>query len=366
MEASPAAAHTTAPRPLTTTERNWLTALAIVVGGTLITGLVMLAEKQWGSAAQSSERLVGNPVESFMRFLALPHFVLAILFMSTSRGMRSARAWVWFVGLTGLGVGLCYAFGHAGGRAIAVPNALFLGYFLVHEFRDQAFFYRIHGDLAAAHTPGVDTKRVKWDLLRVPVLGLAAITASFLFGAAFRIGGTRRYTDDVYGSMSTELRYALGILALGLVIGAVHMTKRSWNRRYAGGAIGFIKTHRPLFVVFGGIMAVLILDIVLNGRAYAIVTLHVATWYVFVTRGFAARPAPDPTPAAGSWGWMRSTRRGFLWLHNGLFVVIVGAAVLWAYGFHNSSDQGALWVLLSKDAFPYWTIMHVTISFVPR
>ncbi len=113
-------------------------------------------------------------------------------------------------------------------------------------------------------------------------------------------------------------------------------------------------------------MAVLVLDIVLNGCACAIVTLHVATWFVFVSRGFAGRPAPKPTPTTGSWDWMRRTRRGFLWLHSGLFVVIVGAAVLWACGFHNSSDQGALWVQLSKDAFPYWTIMHVTISFVPR
>ncbi|MDJ0975904.1 MAG: hypothetical protein QNJ98_15705 [Planctomycetota bacterium] len=361
MEVSPAALSTPASRPLTTTERNWLAALAIVVGGTLLTALVLWVEKQMG-VTNRSERLVGNAVESFMRFLALPHFLLAILFMSTSRGMRTPRAWIWFVGLTGLGVGLCFAFGHAGGRAAYLPNALFLTYFLVHEFRDQAFFYRANGDVPG----GTDAGTMRWDLLRVPLLGLAAIAAAFLMGSAFSIGGARRYTEAVYGSTPVGLRYALGVLAVVLVAGACHLTKRSWDKRYEGGALGFVRLHRPLFFVFGGILAVLVLDIILNGRAYAIVTLHVAAWYVFVTRGFAKRPAPNPVPKAGTWRWMRSTRRGFLYLHNGLFVVIVAAAVLWAYGFHNSSEQSALWVLLSKDAFPYWTIMHVTISFVPR
>ncbi len=365
MEANPAATHMPAPRPLTTTERNWLMALAIVVGGTLVTALALLAEKQWGGAPRS-ERLIGNAVESFMRFLALPHFLLAILFMSTSRGMRSARAWTWFIGLTLLGVGLCFGFGHVGARGVPIPNALFLGYFLVHAFRDEAFFYRINGDLPQTLASQSGSWTVKLDLLRIPALLLGIIAAGALFGAAFRIGGLRRYTEAIYGTMSAELRYAIGVLAVVLVAGACHLTKRSWDRRFAGGALGFLRMHRPLFLVFGGILAVVVLDILLNGRVYAVVTLHVSAWLVFVTRGYAKRPAPDPTPRTGSWGWMRGTRRGFLYLHNGLFVLIVAAAVLWAYGFHNSSDQGALWVLLSKDAFPYWTIMHITISYVPR
>lgn len=361
MDATPAAPHAISRKPLTETERNWLVALAIVIGGSLLTAVVLAIEKQV-TGAPRAERLIWNAEETFMRFLTLPHFLIAILFMTTSRGMRTARSWGWLVGLTVLGVGLCVLFHRAGARAAYLPNALFLGYFLIHEFRDQAFFYRVNGDAPKEAT----TDRTRRHLLLVPMLGLALIFAAFLFGAAFRIGGTRRYTESVYGAMGPELRGALGALALLLVIGAIHWTRRTWDRTYEGGALGFIRKHRPLFFVFGGILVVLVLDILLNGRAYAIVTLHVAAWFVFVTRGMARRPAPDPAPRSGSWAWIRSTRSGFLWLHHGLFLLIVIAAAVWAYGFQNSPDQQALWTVLSKDAFPYWTIMHVTISFVPR
>lgn len=362
MEVSPPAANVPAARPLTTTERNWLTALAIVIGGTLLAALVMAAEKQAG-LTNRHDRVVYNPVESFMRYLTMPHFILAIVFMTTSKGMRGAKPWTWLVGLTALGVGLCVAFHAAGGRGGMIANALFLGYFLVHEFRDQAFFYRIHGDSVRG---AVDAKRARRHVALVPVLGLLAIVAGFLFGAAFRIGGTRRYTEAVYGALSPEVRGTIGVLAVILVAGACHLTKRSWDRTYPGGARGFLRMNRPIFVVFGGILAVLVLDIVLNGRAYAIVTLHVAAWYVFVTRGFAAKPAPDPAPKRWSWAWFRGTRSGFLWMHNTLFVLILAAGVYFAYGLGNDPGSKALWVLTSKDAFPYWTIMHVTISFVPR
>lgn len=350
------------PRPLTTTERNWLTALAIVVVGTLLAGLALAVEKQVGHAHRSG-RIIYNPVETFMRYLTMPHFIIAILFMTTSRGMRGVRPWSWLVGLTALGIGLCFAFNAAGGRGGVIANALFLGYFLVHEFRDQAFFYRVHGDSARGTT---DAKRAARHVALVPILGLAAIVAGFLFGAAFRIGGTRRYTEAVYGALSPEVRSTLGVLAVLLVAGACHLTKRAWDRTYPGGARGFLRLNRPIFVVFGGILGVLILDIILNGRAYAIVTLHVAAWFVFVNRGFANRPAPDPMPRRGSWRWMRTTHSGFLWLHNSLFVLILGVGVYFAYGLGNDPQHTAIWALVSKDAFPYWTIMHVTISFVPR
>ena len=361
MDANGRAVPLSIRRPLTTTERNWLMGLALVVGSILLATAIQAVEIAGGRTVRG-DRLIGNPVEASMRFFAMPHFLLAILFMTTSRGTRNAKAWTSMVALTALGVGLCFLFAQAGGRAAYLPNALFLGYFLVHEFRDQAFFYRVNGDVP----PSPDAKAQRRDLLMVPVLGLLAIMAVFFFGAAFRIGGTRRYTESVYGSLDPTIRGVIGSLALLGLIAAIHMTRRSWDRRHEGGALGFLTRNRPIFVVFGGIMAVLILDIIINGRAYAIVTLHVATWYVFVMHGYSKRPAPDPTPKRFSWPWMRSTKNGFNALHTVLVVGIVLLAVLWAYGSRNSPDQASLWVLLSKDAFPYWTIMHVTISFTPR
>jgi hypothetical protein len=67
-----------------------------------------------------------------------------------------------------------------------------------------------------------------------------------------------------------------------------------------------------------------------------------------------------------TWSWLRGTRRGFNLLHAGLALALVGAGVWWAYGFGNDPGVRPLHLLLSREAFPYWTIMHVSVSFVPR
>lgn len=361
MEASTEALYTRVRRPWTRTEKNWFQALGLVVGSTLLAALVLAAEKQWGHA-ERADRLVYNPVETAMRVFALPHFVIAILFMTTSRAMRAARSWAWFAGYTALGVALCWLFARAGGRSAALPNALFLTYFLVHEFRDQVFFYRVNGD--APMGPDADGERRL--LLMIPVIGLLTIGGVFLTGAAFRIGGARRYTDAIFGGLPLEARWVLGALVIAGLIGLVHIWRRRVEASEPEGFLAFVRRNRPMFVVFGGILAVLVLDILITGRAYAIVTLHVATWFVFVSRGYDLRPAPDPMPKPLSWSWLRATGPGFRFLHNGLVLLVLGLAVWWAYGFDNDPSRRGLWTLLSKDAFPYWTIMHVTMSWTPK
>ena len=53
-------------RPLTVTERNWLVALAIVVGSVLLFAAIQAAEVRWGHAAKE-EAFVWNRVETPMR-----------------------------------------------------------------------------------------------------------------------------------------------------------------------------------------------------------------------------------------------------------------------------------------------------------
>ncbi|MCP5068107.1 MAG: hypothetical protein GY946_16215, partial [bacterium] len=299
------------PRSLTTTERNWLIALAIAVLGTVLAALVANFEQGQG-ITNSRERLVGNPVEAWMRFLALPHFLLAILFQVTSLRMRTVRAMSWLVGLAALGIVLCWLFNEAGGRTARLPNALFLVYFLVHAFRDETYFYGRYGDVP----PSPDPARQRRHLWAVPALSLAAVAAVFVFGAAFRIGGTRRYADMLYGSLGPEIRGAIGIAAVLAVVAAFAWTRRTWDRHQEGGARAFVRLNRPIFVVFGGLLAVLVLDIVINGRVYAIVTMHVAAWYVFVNHGYRNQPAPDPAPRRFTWLWMRCPGTGFNVLHT--------------------------------------------------
>ena len=188
----------------------------------------------------------------------------------------------------------------------------------------------------------------------------------FFVAAAFRIGGARRYTDAVFGSLPDGARVGMGIAAILLCIGAVHAARRHYDRTREGGVAGFVRQNRPMLFVFGGILAVLFLDLAVTGRVYAIVTLHVTAWFVFVNHQMGKRPPPDPAPRPMSWTWLRKTRVGFNVLHLGIFALIALAAWAWAYWSASSGQNEGAWMLLSREAFPYWTIMHVTISFLPR
>ncbi len=361
MEAGQLAVSAAPPRSLTTTERNWLWALAIVVGSALLFWLVYAAEMRWGHTVRE-ERLVWHGLETSMRYLALSHFIVAILFMSTSRTMRRPRSWAWFGGLLLFGVGLSLAFAFSGGLKFHVAAALFYTYFLVHEFRDQAFFYRFNGDAPKDADPN-DLRKTLWT---VPAVVMGVIGTIFFAGAAFEIGGARRYTEAVFGDMAPTMRYVIGALPIVVMIVVAHLLRRSYAKTHAGGFMGFVRSNRPILFVFVGILVVLVSDILISGRVYAIVTLHVSGWYVFVVRDFANRTPLDPRPKAFTWPWMRGTLAGFNFLHLGMLALVMAAGVVWAYAFNNSPSQSAFWVLLSREAFPFWTIMHISVSFLPR
>jgi hypothetical protein len=345
---------------ITVTERNWLRAALLVFGATSLFWAIGAAEQRWRPAPRL-ERLVYDPVETSMRVVAIPHFLIAILFLATSRGMRRPRAWIWLAAMLALGAALCWLFALSG-PASRLPQVLFLLYFAVHEFRDEAYFYVANGDAPK----GTDPKRLRFDVLVAPVLLFWFAVAALLFAAAFEIGDLDRYTKLFYPGLPPAVRWPLGALpAAALAVALVRLKKRH-DRTYPGGAWGFVRTHRPIFVVFGGIFLVILLELVAHQKVRAFVTLHVTAWYVFAMHQYARRPGPDPAPRRLSWTWMRATPAGFTFLHAGLALVVLALCVVFAYGFRNSPAQPGLWLLVSRDAFAYWTILHITISFVPR
>ena len=97
-----AAVATLPRRSLTPTERNWLVSLAIVVGSGLLFGAYRLVEESFG-LTDKRDRLVWSMWETSMRFLALSHFLVALVFTLSSRRMRTLAGWSWFLGLLGLG-----------------------------------------------------------------------------------------------------------------------------------------------------------------------------------------------------------------------------------------------------------------------
>jgi hypothetical protein len=352
-------------RPLTPTERNWLWALAIVVGSGLLFGAYRSLEEAAG-LRDKEDRLVWNAWETSMRFLALSHFLVALVFTLASKRVRTVAGQAWFAGLLAVGALACLGFGRLGGMDSgtsvgALLAVAFYGYFLVHEFRDQAFFYRVNGDAPK----GPDAKEETRSVLMVPALVFGLIAATFALGAAFEIGGARRY-DQIFDAFAHPVRGILGALPMALVVAAAFAWRRRVSRNHPGGLRAFLRRHRPILLVYLGIYAVLMLGIVVTGRVYAIVTLHVTAWYVFTVHQLSHRPPPSPAPRPGTIAWMRGTVAGFNALHLGMAAVVVAAAAAWAYAFGNSHGQDALRVLLSRESFPYWTILHVTVSFAPK
>jgi hypothetical protein len=271
--------------------------------------------------------------------------------------MKQTGSWLWFFGLLGVGALACVGFSRMGGirEASRVPAVLFYVYFLMHEFRDQAMFFRANGDAVGGGK----------GLWAAPLLVFGTIAAVFLAGAAFRIGGARRY-DVWFRGMDAPLRAVLGALPIVAVAVGAALVARRYGRERPGGWRAWVAENRPIFVVFVGIFLVLMFDLATTGLVYAIVTLHVTAWYVFILRQNAAKASSAPAPPRWSGRWLRATNAGFNVVHLGIALLVVLAGLVWAYGFGNSPTQTGLRWLLSREAFPYWTIMHVTVSWIPR
>ena len=346
-------------RPLSATERNWLWGLAIAAGLVALFTLVGWLEGQ--EQGDRKARLVWNASETSTRFLAIGHTVVATAFLLTSKRMRGARGWAWFLSLTAAGVASCFAYRFLGGKHAPLAEFLFYTYFLAHEIRDELFFYRVNGDVPAGDDPKTATR----GLWLAPLLAYGVIAATFLSAAAFGIGGARRYAAALE-DLAQPVRVAIGAVVIVATALLLFAAQRRYARLHPGGWRGLLAHHRPLFVVFAMIYAILMIGIAATGRMYAIVAVHVAIWYVFTLKQLASRPAPSPRPRAFSWAWVRSTTAGFNFFHLGVMALVIGAAAYRAFVLQNAAEPPALAVFVSKESFPYWTLMHVTWSWVPR
>jgi hypothetical protein len=181
---------------------------------------------------------------------------------------------------------------------------------------------------------------------------------------ALGLGGARRF-DGFIDAWTPAPRAAL---AAGIVAAALLLVLAAGRRAGVRGRAGwraYLAAHRPIVFVYAGAYVVLFAGMALTGRMYAIVATHVLVWWVFALRQMAKRP-PAPRPRPLTWRWFRETPLGFNVLHVGVLVAVIAAAAVWAFAFRNDPRMSAMRVLVSKEAFPYWTLMHVTLSWVPR
>jgi hypothetical protein len=165
-------------RRLSVTERNWLVSVAIMAGSIAFFALVREVEMRMGRW-EGSFRLVRDPDQAAMRYLGIAHFLIAFLYMASSRAFRSAASLARFAALIGVSVLLCFGYAGLSAAAPTLAIVLFIAYFIVHDMRDQFFFSAANGDRPARPSPS-------WQLDRpilVVLIGTAVVlTASALLG----------------------------------------------------------------------------------------------------------------------------------------------------------------------------------------
>lgn len=340
-------------RRLTATESNWLWGVVLTVAGVALFTIVGEVEDALLAAPRRAQ-LVWSPSETLTRFLAIAHTIVATLFLLTSRRVRSVAGVAWVAGLAVAGVVLCLGFSALGGLGAALGVIAFFAYFLLHEVRDELYFYRVNGD-----APPVHDRRPRPSLWPWAGLLLAGILVTFAVGI---LAGARARRVQITGViLPAHAVIAVVMLAAGVASAVVML-----RRLRAGGLAGWrdaLGQHRPLIVVLAGLYLVMVGGFALTGRAYAVVAVHVMIWFVFALRRM---PAHGPRPPRFTWRWVRGTRAGFTALHAGVFAAVVAAAGLWAFGLGNAEEPAIFGAILSRESFPYWTIMHVTLSWVPR
>src|SRR5262245_32102643 len=168
-----------------------------------------LVMQQFGWIEDSLHRMFKNPAELPMRLFGLPHFVVGTLFLFSSRRMKERGAAWWFIGLALAGTGLCWLFYTFGQGNVQLSNGrvefkfyplavlLFYFYFLIHGFRDEAFFYRAYGEMPKDQA---ETHKRIMLVLQLLLLGLVialGIPAYAFYGQVFR----DEFRDDTLASI---------------------------------------------------------------------------------------------------------------------------------------------------------------------
>jgi hypothetical protein len=307
----------------------------------------------------ADERMVRNVSEAAMRYFTLAHYFVALFFMMTAARNRTPIRRGMILGLLLAGGALCGVYNYFGGYASAVMSAVVYQYFLVHHLRDDVLFHRTLND--PPHPDKDQFLRLAYGVIALLVLGLAILLwLPLVLGWWTRGPLAASLASVVPPDLSWNLRLPLALTPAAVWLLASYLFLKGHARSY-GGIAGLMAIHGPMFRLFSGALLVLGLGSLFTKQPYALILLHVCVWYVFVSRQLKQRPATSPPE--GYRAWMRTTVEGFRALHIGMFLGLVAIDMIAIYGF---GGQGWLWYLLAPQVFLYWTIMHITVSFIPR
>lgn len=341
--------------------RNWLRTLSWTLLAVGVCCTIYLIDRGGLGAAPRpvDYRMFKNPTEIPMRIFGLPHFIIAVLFVLSSRRIRQRSNQLILVGLLAVGTAFCVLFYRMGAHLNPFLMFLFYFYFLIHGFRDDAFFYKSYGDMPR---DGIEVHQRIMAVLQLLIIGLLMS----LFWPVLTVVSDRNYrlADPILqnffpstwpfvarlASMFVPM-LAIALWALGRIA-----------RRFPDGLAGLWRVHRPILAIQIASLAIVLLALIGGPWTFNIVVLmHFVGWYFFAL--FLIDRHPPKEPARGIWPWMRTTRPGFMTLHLGLAALVTVLIAVDVYGFGKASW---LDVIVGSKSFYYWTIMHVTLSFLPR
>lgn len=293
---------------------------------------------------QCDHRFVENPAETMTRAIGLAHFSIGWLFLFTSPRLRNRAALARLAFWTLFGFAFCWIFAQFGADKNPFLMMAYFSFFFVHEVWDEAYLYRQSGE---SRDEASRAEQFVPALCWAMSLLLMAVLASF----------------QVVRSRSVLLQYGseLGLIGAGavlsmLAVGALIVAVRRARQLY-GSVQEAVAQYRPLFAVYAGIGVIMLIGSLFGSSGVILIILiHGLTWLVCTYRRLSERRAE----VTGIWSWLRGTPTGFLTLHLGLTVV---ALVLFALRTHIWQRTGIVCDLVSRSWFPYWSIMHIAVSF---
>ena len=314
------------------TVREFAAALGLAVLAALTGCAIYLAEKRVSPHGGGFAR---NPLEVMVRCLGLAHFLVGWLFLFTSPRLRGRQALGRLLLGTLAGAALCALFACLGSLRNPFLYLIFYGSFLFHEVRDEAALYQ--------QSEGVRSPE-----------GIApfSLAVALLFLTLLAAGNALFFT-----CLADRGRSAAGLwlVTAGLAAACAWSVQR-FLLLTRGEVTRFLAEHRPLVVVYGCLLVILVVTAPLGSIGF-VVLLHVARWLVFVHGRLRGRRRP-PVGHLGT--WLRSTPAGFLTLHLGLALVLL---LLMAARVHVWRRGGVLSEALAVGSFCYWALMHICMSF---
>lgn len=293
-------------------------------------------------------RFVENPADTMMRAVGLAHFSIGWLFLFTSPRLRHRAALGRLTFWTLFGIAFCWLFAWGGADKNPLCLMAFYSFFFIHEACDEAHLFRQAGELPA-DTPNADRflRSLCWSM---------SFTLMMLLAGGQILRGHFLGRSALLHALPTEWLVAgwsiVSVLAGLSIVGTGRLARSTYGSLRETALL-----YQPLLAVYAGLLAILLLGSFFGSiGANLVILLHVMMWLVVTVRRLKERSAP----VTGLWSWLRGSPTGFLTLHLGVTVIVL---FLFALRTHVWQRTGIVCDLVSKTWFPYWSILHVAMSF---